>query len=113
MGNACWMLAIRSQDFVSQTGHVAARSAITRLGTSRNGLLALFFQKFLDFDRSHAAGSGCSDGLTVATVLHVATGKHSVNAGKYVILRFQIAIGIHIELAFEHFRVGLVSNTKE
>jgi hypothetical protein len=35
------------------------------------------FQKFLHFQRGHAAGTSGGDGLAVAAVLHVATGEHA------------------------------------
>jgi hypothetical protein len=36
-----------------------------------------FFQKLLHFERRHAPGTSSRDGLSVAAVLHIATGEYS------------------------------------
>ena len=73
----------------------------------------MLFQKLLDFDRGHASASGGGDGLAITAVLHVAAGKDSVDASHHVVVRFEIAIGVGVELAGKHLRVGFVANTEE
>src|SRR5579859_8047326 len=60
-------------------------------------LMSLRFQKFLDFQSSHAAGSGGGDGLAIAPVLHVAAGINSRNFRVDIIPGQQIAIFIRLQ----------------
>jgi hypothetical protein len=76
-------------------------------------LAGLLFQKFLDLNGSHTAGSGRSDRLPVAAVLHVATGVYAMNASHYVVMSFDISVGIGVEMPGKHFRVGVVADTQE
>ncbi len=73
----------------------------------------LLFQELLDLDGSHAAGSGSGDGLAIAPVLHIATGEHAVDAGVHIVVRLEIAVGVSVELAVEHLRVGFVADAEE
>src|SRR2546427_1155856 len=75
--------------------------------------MALIFQEFLDFKRGHATGTGGSYSLPVSPVLHIAA---SINAGylrEHVTRGLQIAVLIGIQLAFEDFGVGNVSDSEE
>src|ERR1700692_402669 len=77
------------------------------------GLLAVLFQKLFDFDRGHAAATGGRDGLAVAPVLHIAAGVNAVDAGVYIVVRFEIAVRVGVELVREHLRVGFVTDAEE
>lgn len=74
---------------------------------------AVHFQKLLDLEGSHAAAAGSGDGLAIAAVLYIATGIDAVNAGVYIVVGFEVAVGIGVELAGEHLGVGLVSDSEE
>ena len=62
-----------------------------------------------------AAGGGAGDGLAVGVVFHIAGGPHAFDIGGTHVVGaaaagFQVAGGVHIELAFEDFGVGLVAD---
>src|SRR5450755_85908 len=80
---------------------------------ARSRLLAVLFQKFLDFQRGHATGAGRSDGLTLAAVLHVAASVDALHAGEDVVVSFEIAVRVGVELAGKHLCVGLVADSEE
>jgi hypothetical protein len=73
----------------------------------------LFFQKFLDFQRSHASRASGRDRLTIAAVLYIAAGIDSVHTGEDVILRFQVAVLIHLKLPIKYLGVGDMANAQE
>ena len=87
-------------------GAVAACSA-------DNGLFAVLLEELFGLDGGHAAASGCGDGLAIAPVLHIATSINTVHAGVYVIVRFEIAVGVGVKLIAEHFRVWIVSDPEK
>ena len=76
-------------------------------------LRAVLFQEFLYFYCSHATGSCGSDGLSVAPVLHIATGEHTPHAREDVIVGLKVATSVGIELAREHLCVRLVTDTEK
>src|SRR5207245_70045 len=53
------------------------------------------------------------NGLTIAAVLHVATGIHAGDAGQNVVPGHEVSVLIHIKLAFEHSGVGNMANAQE
>src|SRR5215813_3546266 len=77
------------------------------------GSVAYFFQVFFDFQGSHATGTGGSNGLAVAAVLHITTGEDPGDFREYILVRDDIAIGISVELAFENLRVGNVADAEK
>ena len=82
------------------------------------GLAALFFEEFFYFEGSHAAGAGGGDGLAVAAVLNVSAGVDALDAlaedgDEDVFLGLDVAVGVEIELAFEHAGVGDVADAEE
>src|ERR1700723_3263019 len=82
-------------------------------GQLAGGSGAVAFEEFLDFDGSHAAGSGGGDGLAIAPVLHIATREYAPDAGPDVVVRLEIAVGVGVELAGEHLRVGIVPDAEK
>ena len=78
-----------------------------------NWSAAVIFQKFLGFDGGHAAGSGGSDGLAIAAVLHIAAGVDAVNFREDVVVSFEITVGVSVELPGEHLGIGLVADAEE
>ncbi len=77
------------------------------------GLPAVLFEVFFDFEGGHAAGSGGGDGLAITAVLHVSAGVDAGDAREDVIVGFDVAVFIEIELAGEHGSVGDVSDAEE
>src|SRR5438105_12649170 len=75
--------------------------------------MALIFQKLLDLKRSHATGTGGSYRLPVSPVLRIAAGINAGDFREHVTRRLQIAVLIGIQLAFEDFGVGNVSDSEE
>src|SRR5437660_503203 len=73
----------------------------------------MLFEKLLCLNGGHAAGAGSGNRLPITAVLHVSTGIDSVNPSEDVIVSFEVPIGIGVELAFEHLRIGHVTNTKK
>jgi hypothetical protein len=73
----------------------------------------VLFQIFFDFEGSHAAGSGGGDGLAIAAVLYVSAGVHAGNAGEDVVVSFDVAVFVQIELPGKHGGVGDVANAEE
>ena len=79
----------------------------------RCGSAAVFFEILFCFEGSHAAGSRSGYGLTVAAVLHVAAGEDAGDAGEDVVMGFDIAVLIEVELAGENSSVGDVADAEE
>src|SRR5579863_2089471 len=80
--------------------------------------VAVFFEILFDFEGSHAAGAGGGDGLAVAAVLHVAAGidagnDNAVAGGEDVVAGVDVAFAVEIDLALEHFGVGIVADTEK
>ena len=73
----------------------------------------MLLQKFFDFDGSHAAGPGRGDGLAIAPVLDIPTGINATDARVYIIVRFEIAVGVGVELAVEYLRIGFVTDAEK
>ena len=80
---------------------------------SGSGHQPLSFQEPLRFDRGHAAGTGRGDGLAVMMVLHVAGGENAFDVRFRAVVRDQVAVFVHIQLAFEELRVGIVADGDE
>src|ERR1700742_899022 len=79
---------------------------------------AVFFEVFFYFEGGHAAGAGGGDGLAVAAILNVSAGVdalklHALAGDEDVVLALDVAVGVEIELAFEHLGVGLVADAEE
>src|SRR5690348_4357279 len=67
-------------------------------------------QEFFGIHGSHAAGPGGRDGLTVTMILDIAGGEDARNVGLAAVMGDEIAVGVHIELAAEDFRVRFVAD---
>src|ERR1700761_6241174 len=81
-------------------------------------LAAEGFEILFYFEGGHAAGAGGGDGLAVAAVLDVTAGVdalklHALAGDEDVVLALDVAIGVEVELAFEHLGVGLVADAEE
>ena len=73
----------------------------------------MFFEVLLDFEGGHAAGARGGDGLAVAAVLDVAAGEDAGNPGEDVVVGFDVAVLIEIELAGEHAGIGDVADAEK
>src|SRR5580658_2182936 len=64
-------------------------------------LVGVPIQELFRVQGGHAAGAGGRDGLSVAVVLHIARYKHTGNGGQAAMFRDEVAVGVHLQLAFE------------
>src|SRR6266446_2642096 len=80
--------------------------------TSR-ALVLVLFQELFRVHCGHASGARGRDGLTVAMVLHVTGDEHAGNGGQTAMLGDQIAVRIHLQLAFEDGGIWVVSDGNE
>src|SRR5579862_3017310 len=67
----------------------------------------------LRFDRGHAARARGGDGLPVVVILYVARREDTRDIRLGSVMGEEVAIGVHIELAFEHFGIGVVADRHE
>src|SRR5271165_7174973 len=86
-----------------------SRTAMRRCASSA----PVLFQKFLDLDSGHTTTSSGGNSLTITAVLHITAGEDSVDASHHVVVRFEIAVRVGLELASEHLRVGFMANAEE
>ena len=94
-------------------GRVAwAWGGVASFGT-RSTSGPVLFQIFLNLDGGHAAASRGRDGLAITAVLHIAAGENAMHAGQHIIVSFEIAVGIGVQLPLEHLRVGVVPDAKK
>ncbi len=70
-------------------------------------------EKFLRVDRGHATRAGRGDRLLVVVVLNVSRGEHAGNIRLAAMMRREVTVLIHIQLAAKHFCVGLVADGDE
>ncbi len=75
--------------------------------------MAVLFEEFFGLEGGHAAGAGGGDGLSVAAVLDVAAGEDAGDTGQNVVLGLDVAVIVEVDLAVEHFGVGLVADAEE
>src|SRR5579864_4982714 len=75
--------------------------------------LRMIFQKSFRLDCGHAACAGGRDRLTIAAIDHITTSKHARHTSENVVLRFQVAVLIHLELAIEYLGVGLMADSEK
>src|SRR5215467_7938994 len=73
-------------------------------------LVFMLFEKLFRVDGCHAARARGSDGLAVAVVLHVAGNEYAGNRGQAAVFGKQVAVRVHIQLAFEDRGVRIVSD---
>ena len=73
----------------------------------------MFFEILFDFEGGHAAGPGGGDGLAVAAILDVSAGENAGQAGEDVVMGFDVAVLVEVELAGEHGGVRNVANAEE
>jgi hypothetical protein len=59
------------------------------------------FQEPFRFNGSHAAGTGGGNRLAVVMVLHVAGGENALDIGLGAVVRYEVAVFVHIKLALE------------
>src|ERR1700689_3694501 len=71
------------------------------------------FQEFLHLNGRHAPTPSGSNGLAVAAVLHVAASVNAVHACVHVVVGFEIAIRVGIELAGKYLRVGVMPDAQK
>src|SRR4029077_20588601 len=76
-------------------------------------LLTLLFQKSFYFHGRHATSARGGDRLAITPILHVPARVNSVYASENVVVGLKITVGIGVELAGKHLRVGLVANAKK
>src|SRR5208283_3728460 len=86
-----------------------SRTAMRRCASSA----PVLFQKFLDLDSGHTTTSSGGNSLTITAVLHITAGEDSVDGSHHVVVRFEIAVRVGLELASEHLRVGFMANAEE
>lgn len=67
----------------------------------------------LGIDGGHATHTGGGDGLAVDLVGAIACGENAGNMGFASVVKFQVAIFIHVEFAFKNLRIGNMSDGDE
>src|ERR1700727_3450926 len=67
----------------------------------------------LRFDRGHAARARGGDGLPVVVILYVARREDTRDIRLGSVMGEEEAVVVNIELAFEHFRIGVVADRHE
>src|SRR5215813_7631934 len=89
-------------------GRLRLDTPAERLCRSAGGLR---LQPALGIDRRHAARAGCGDGLSIDAISHITGGKYALDVGVgRAGTDLEIAEVVHIELALENRRVGLVAD---
>src|SRR5580658_2345270 len=73
-------------------------------------LVRVLFQELFCVEGGHASGACGGDSLAVAVVLHIASDKHARDSRQSAVFRDEVAIGIHLQLALENGRVGIVAD---
>jgi len=108
---------IRRVDYVGNTiigdGTVerAAPNSTFFWETAASG--SVFFEEFLYFESGHASATRRGDGLAIAAILHIAAGINAMDASVHVVVRFEIPVGVSIELSGKYLRVGLVTDAEK
>ncbi len=67
-------------------------------------------EKFLGIERGHAARTGRGDRLAVMVILHIAGGEYARNIGLAAVMRDQVAVFVHVQLAAKHLGIRLVAD---
>src|SRR5208282_6231206 len=80
---------------------------------SRNGSGFFSGEETLGFDGGHAAGACRRDRLAIVMVLDVAGGKHTGDARLRAVVRKDVAIFVHLELALENLAIRVVADGDE
>ena len=75
--------------------------------------MGVLFQELFGVHGGHAAGTCRGDGLAVAMILNVASNKNARNLRQAAVLGDELAVRIHLELTFEHRRIGIVPDGDE
>src|ERR1700675_2368473 len=76
-------------------------------------LVDVLIQELFGIEGGHAAGACCGYGLAIAVVLHVSGDKHTGNRGQGAVFGDEVAVGVHVQLAFENGGIGIVANGDE
>ena len=76
-------------------------------------MVRMGFEKLLGVHRGHAARTGSGYRLLVVMILHIACGKNALYVRPAALMRRQVAVFVHIQLATKHFGVWLVPNGNE
>ena len=79
----------------------------------RNDSRAERFKKAFGVDCSHAAGTGCCNGLAIMRVLHIPGCKYTGNIGGCSMIRQKIAGAIYPQLAGEERGVWVVADRQK
>src|SRR5271170_3626522 len=77
------------------------------------GLVRVPIQELFRIEGGHAAGARGGDGLAVAMILHIARNEYPRYSGQGAMFGNEVAIAVHLQLAFEHGRVGIVADGHE
>src|SRR5580704_10261224 len=90
------------------TGPVSSRLIFIPKFSVKFSVICVLFQESLGFNRCHASGTGGGDRLTIAAVLHISASVDTVHTRQHIIMGFEIAVRVGLELAFKHLRVRLM-----
>src|SRR5271169_173644 len=73
------------------------------------GLVRVSFQELFRVQSGHTTGAGGGDGLAIAMVLHITGDEHAWDGGQGAVFGDEVAVGVHLQLALEHGRIGIVA----
>src|SRR5579859_495665 len=79
-------------------------------GVKPKRLVLVLFQELFGIEGGHASGARGGDGLAIAVVLHVPGDENAGNGSEAAVLGDQVAVCVHLELAFEDRGVGIMAD---
>src|SRR6202795_1927151 len=77
------------------------------------GLVRVPFQELFRVQGGHTAGACGGDSLAITMVLHISGDEYAGNRGQAAVVGNEVAIAVHLQLALENGRVGIVPDGHE